>query len=227
MARSNLLKDLVNGSVNIENILLRLKVILSDLDNEAIMKWVNGELQGYKNIEDVPEYRIFKGNPTGTFVVNYQVQYTNAAVPIHSLLDSDEIDKLVTIKISDSIAVIQTILNGENRDNYGRVISTSYCHAISVERLQIASMKIRLPANQLDGVVSFVKSKLVEVIMELEKQFANLDDLDIKTQIEDDKQKKEKVIYNIGKIIYEGSIEIGDKNKIGKSRFGHLFGGKE
>lgn len=124
--------------------------------------------------------------------MNYKFKYTNAAVPIHSLLNLDEINKLVTLNITDSIAVIQTILNGENRDDYGRVISTSYCHAISVETLQIASMKIMLSANHLDGIVSFVKSKLVEVIMELERQFTNLDDLDIKAQIEKDKQKKNK-----------------------------------
>lgn len=191
-----------------------MKIILSDLDNQAIMRWVNGELQGYKEVEYIPEYRIFKGSPTGTFLVNYKFKYTNAAVPIHSLLNLDEINKLITLNITDSIAVIQTILNGENRNNYGRVIFTSYCHAIPVETLQIASMRIMLSTNHLDGIVSFVKSKLVEVIMELERQFTNLDDLDIKTQIEKDKQKKEQVIYNIGEIIYKGSIEIGVKTKL-------------
>lgn len=29
------------------------------------MNWINGELQGYKNEEDVPTYRILKGTPRG------------------------------------------------------------------------------------------------------------------------------------------------------------------
>lgn len=45
MARSQLLKDIVNGKENMESILLRLKVILSDLDSQPIIEWVNGELE--------------------------------------------------------------------------------------------------------------------------------------------------------------------------------------
>lgn len=62
MARSQLLKDLVNGQETLENILLRLKVILSDLDNELIMNWIQGELQGFDTKEDIPTYRIKKGS---------------------------------------------------------------------------------------------------------------------------------------------------------------------
>ncbi|WP_269800869.1 AbiTii domain-containing protein [Bacillus sp. SN10] len=47
MARSQLLKDVVSGQASLENILLRLKVILSDLDNDLTMSWIQGELHGY------------------------------------------------------------------------------------------------------------------------------------------------------------------------------------
>jgi hypothetical protein len=225
MARSQLLKDLVSGNVSIESILLRLKIILSDLDNEPIMNWVNGELHGYKETNEVPKYRILKGNPTGTFLVNYSFKYTNASVPLESLLTRDIIDKIITVDVSDSIAIIQTILNGDNRDNYVKHISTSYCHSISTGALQIAGMRISYASNLLDGIVSYVKSKLVDVVMELEKQFKNLDELDIKSQVEEDSPRKEQVIYNIGQIIYEGSIEVGDNNKISNSKLGYLLGG--
>jgi hypothetical protein len=66
MSRSQLLKDVVNGNVSIETILLRLKVILSDLNNETIENWVNGELKGFNGAKDVPSYRILKGTAFGT-----------------------------------------------------------------------------------------------------------------------------------------------------------------
>jgi hypothetical protein len=226
MARSQLLKDLVGGNVSIENVLLRLKVILTDLNNEAIMNWINGELQGYKETNDVPKYRILEGAPMGTFVVNHRYKYTDAQVPLESLLPQDIIDEIITLKVRDSIATIQIILNGENRDNYAKQIPTSFCHQISKEQLQIAGMNVKFPSNRLDGIVSNVKSKLVEVVMELEKQFENLDDMDIKSQIEENSSKTEQATYNIGQIIYEGSIDIGDRNKFSKSKLGHfLFGG--
>lgn len=32
------------------------------------------------------------------------------------------------------------------------------------------------------------------------------------------------MIYNIENIIYDKSVKVGDKNKIERSRIGHLFG---
>ncbi|WP_144697732.1 hypothetical protein [Fictibacillus phosphorivorans] len=227
MARSQLLKDIVSGKESIENILLRLKVILSDLDSEPITMWVNGELEGYKGQKEIlPQYRILKGTPTGTFLVNYNFKYTEAPVPVRSLITDDKhYENLITVNITDSISAIQNILNNENRENYAKIIDTDFCHAISTEELQIASMKIRFGSNQLDSVVSKVKSKLIDIVMELEKQFHNLDELDIEKQVEEDKFRRDNVVYNIQNIIYDGSLKVGDNNKINKSNLGHLLGG--
>jgi hypothetical protein len=129
------------------------------------------------------------------------------------------------MKMGGSIATIQNILNGPNREYIAKIIPTALCHSISVEELQIDQMNIRFSSNQFDGIVSMVKSKLVEIVMEWEKRFDNLDDLDIKSQVEEDSAKKEQAVYNIEQIIYEGAITVGDKNKFSKSKLGYLFAG--
>lgn len=225
MARSQLLKDVVGGKESIESILLRLKVILSDLDNDSIMNWVEGELKGYKDEYDVPPYRVLKGAPRGTYIINHVAQYSNANVPLRHILSEDLIDKMVTLDVTDSIGALQNILNSENRNHYQKLIPTEFCHTISTMELQITGMTIYYGANQLDAIVSNVKAKLVDVIMELEKQFENLDDLDISDQVEVNREKKEEVVGNIQQIIFDHSINVGDKNKIGRSMLGHLFGG--
>ncbi|MFH7833814.1 AbiTii domain-containing protein [Bacillus luti] len=225
MARSKLLLDVVSGRESLENIFFRLKVILSDLDNQTIMNWIQGELQGYKSGEEIPTYRILSGSAVGTYVINNAMKYTDAPVPLENLLEADKIGELKTVPISDGIGTLQDILNGENREKYAMTIPTSYCHAISTRELQLMGMRIKIGSNQLNGIVSHVKSKLIEVIMELEKQFDNLDDLDIKSQVEDDTSKKDQVTYNIEQILYDSSIQLGDKNKLSRSILGHFFGG--
>ncbi|MCQ2011176.1 hypothetical protein NOM01_14400 [Sporolactobacillus sp. STSJ-5] len=225
MARSQLLKDVVSGKENIENVLLRLKVILTDLENESIINWVNGELRGYKENEDIPAYRKLRGNPMGTYILNYNVKYTNAQVPLEPLISQASIDKLRTLNVRESIVAIQDILSGENRENFGKLIPTIFCHSISTEELQIASMRIRFSSNQLENIVFNVKAKLLDIIMELENKFVDLDELDIETQVAKDNAKKEQVVYNIEKIIFDDSLRVGNKNKISKSRLGNLFGG--
>lgn len=46
MARSNLLKDVISNSISLETILLRLKVILIDLEDNSILEWIDGENKG-------------------------------------------------------------------------------------------------------------------------------------------------------------------------------------
>ncbi|MCP1185042.1 hypothetical protein [Paenibacillus sp. 1781tsa1] len=223
MSRSQLLKDLVSGSITLENILLRLKIILSDLENEWIMEWVNGELEGFGEEDNLPKYRMLTGVPTGTFIVNGRAKYTNSQVPIESLLTLEEIEEIITIYLRDSVSTLQSILNSDKQGKYGKQIPTYECHYISKPHLQIASMNIVIPHNQLTDIVLKVKTKLLDVIMELEKRFTDLDELDIKSQIQND-EAKEIIVNIIGQIIYEGSIDIGDNNHVKNSRIGKMSG---
>ncbi|MEK5217727.1 AbiTii domain-containing protein [Psychrobacillus sp. FSL H8-0487] len=227
MARSKLLTDLVSGSTSLENILLRLKVILSDLEDKKITEWLSGELEGYKE-ETVPSYRILKGSPRGTYIVNNNYHYTDARVPLGSTgtLNDEAIDKLITMKYTDGLNVIQNILSSEDRNNLKMSISTDYCYRISTVNLQILNMSINFSSNQLDGIVSSVKAKLVDIIMMLEKTFENIDALDITSQIDENPQKTQQVIYNLQNIVYGDStdVEIGNGNKISGSKIGKLFG---
>ncbi|MEC1023533.1 AbiTii domain-containing protein [Bacillus paralicheniformis] len=222
MGRSQLLKDAVSGEESIESILLRLKVILSNLKNENIMNWVEGELDGYKGEKVLPPYRIIKGNITGTYWINSNTKYTNHPVPLQLLISKEQIDDLSTVRITDGIGTIQNIFQDKNRGGYGRVIRPEYCYAISNDELEIAGMRVSVPSNRLDGIVSQVKTKLVDVIMELEKEFENLDELDIRSQVEENNSASH-VITIIEKIIYDKSIKIGDKNKINNSSIGHHY----
>lgn len=223
MAKSQLLKDFVKNEGDLETILLRLKVILTDLQDESILAWVNGELSGYK--EDVPEYRILVGMPLGTFIVNRRVQYKEANVPLIGRMSNEEIEDIKTLKMTDSINVIINLLKSEQKNNIGRRVPTELCHSISDYQLQIISMRIAFSSNQLDGIVSSVKSKILDIIMLLEKNFENIDELDILSQIEENPRSAQEVIYNIQQVVFGDTteIEIGDKNKIRESSIGKFF----
>lgn len=224
MARSQLLKDIVTGKEDIESVLLRLKVILSDLNNDSINEWVKSELEGYDEDSILPSYRVVEGNPKGTFVVNYRTQNTNSYIPLDHLLKREEIKELTTVKITDNIGTLYKVLSKEGNE-YGKLIPTSYCYSISIPTLQILSMIIEVPQNILSGVTSSMKSKLVDIVMELEKEFENLDELDISSQIKEKPGKAEQITYNVEKIIFDGSIKLGDGNKVKNSGIGRFFGG--
>ncbi|MEK6189972.1 MAG: hypothetical protein N2A99_03160 [Carnobacterium alterfunditum] len=223
MARSQLLIDAVSGKETLETMFLRLKVVLSDLESENIMNWVNGELEGYKPDEILPPYRIMKGVITGDYLLNFNFPRNNQPVPLGYLISKEEINKLQMLHIRDGIGTLQSFVNGEKEKHYGITLSTEYCSEISIDEIQIAGMRVTAPSNRLTGIISQVKTKLVDVIMELEKEFQNLDELDIRTQVKENNSIVQ-IITHIEKIIYDNSIDIGDNNKFTKSSIGNSFG---
>lgn len=222
MARSQLLIDAVSGKETLETMFLRLKIVLSDLESENIMNWVNGELEGYKDNEILPSYRIMKGVITGNYLVNFHFPRNNQPVPLRLLIDEDKVEKLHMMYIRDGIGTLQSFVQSEKEQHYGITFPAEFCSAISIDEIQIAAMRVTAPSNHLTGIISQVKTKLVDVIMELEKEFRNLDDLDIRTQVKENDSIVQ-IITHIEKIIYDNSIEIGDNNKFTKSSIGNLF----
>lgn len=216
MPRSQLLKDLISGRESLENILMRLKVIIADLDDESIMNWVNGEIQGYEG--NPPKYRVLRGELFGTYILNGYAQVTGN-VPLPNRLLEETKELLRTVNIKDSIGTIKGIVEGENE--FANVIPANLCHSLSTHSVQIINMRCQVPKNFLERIVTHVKGKLLDVILELEKQFTNLDELDISSQIEANAEKRQETITTINNIVYDNSITIGDGNKIGESEIGN------
>lgn len=81
MARSCIIRDLASGKVSVDIGLKQLKVLLTEFDKPEMLKWVNAELQGYDDEDDLPEYRIIAGNLVGNFL-NYYTKCTHIGIPL-------------------------------------------------------------------------------------------------------------------------------------------------
>ncbi|MFJ7665811.1 hypothetical protein ACIQXI_01805 [Lysinibacillus sp. NPDC097195] len=230
MARSNLLKDVVSNSVSLENILLRLKIILSDLEDGSILEWIDGEVSGYKEYDSVPQYRIIEGRAKGTFLVNQSAKYTNALVPLNfTRLPGEYIQEMLTLNVRDGISTIEKNLISENRDQLGRPIPTELCHSISTPQLQIVAMDVMYAANDFESIITYVKNKVVDIILTLEKNFSTeaIDTLDISETIDKSPNIKPELVSVIHNLVYnDRSVEIGDNNKVSRSKIGSFFKGK-
>ena len=55
--KSKIIKELANGSIDTQTALKRTKVLLQELDNDDVLRWINCEIEGYSSGSDVPEYR--------------------------------------------------------------------------------------------------------------------------------------------------------------------------
>ena len=75
MPKSKIIKELANGTADIEKSLNRLYLLACDINNVDLMLWTQNELQGYDPESELPEYRknksfVFRySGITGTYQV--------------------------------------------------------------------------------------------------------------------------------------------------------------
>jgi len=75
----SIINDLVVTDVSLSDPLLKTKVLATRIQNTQLLDWVESELSGYRDKEDLPPYRRSKGILKGNFVNGYK-QYTNVDI---------------------------------------------------------------------------------------------------------------------------------------------------
>ena len=79
-----IINDLIDDSKSLNSSLLKTKVLASRINNDTVFKWVNNELNGYSNTENLPNYRTLPARATGTFTNGFVIE-KNVAIPWMSL----------------------------------------------------------------------------------------------------------------------------------------------
>ena len=85
MAKSKIIKELANGSIDTQTALKRTKVLLQELDNDDVLRWINCEIEGYSSGSEVPEYRKISGQLYGSYFkgsMAAHMKYTHVPLPL-------------------------------------------------------------------------------------------------------------------------------------------------
>ena len=99
MAKSKIIKELANGSIDTQTALKRTKVLLQELDNDDVLRWINCEIEGYSSGSEVPEYRKISGQLYGSYFkgsMAAHMKYTHVPLPLGKMPDEAKQAILVT-----------------------------------------------------------------------------------------------------------------------------------
>lgn len=221
MAKSKIIQDLTNGG-KLDSVLKRLYVILNDLDDKEMATWVNKELSGYNDLEEVPEYRIATVNLLGNYqVIGYgQVKcYSNATLPT-VLLDKKDLDDIKQYRLTHPISTLISIIN--ETDNNKHITIPFPVESYKVfeygTNIKVTDAYRYLDRSELIKVVNKIESKVLDMALYLEKKFGNLDNFDIEDydiSSEDLKNIQEnckQIVYNNCSIQNFDNSQIKSKN---------------
>lgn len=217
MAKSKFIKELANNTIDITTALKRLKVLLIDLDKAEINEWIDCELNGYKDTSKIPSYRKFVGQVKASFIIGRynMMKYTDTPLPTCNIPD-DIKEFIEEVVFSESISAIK-LMEGER---IGKIIPPEFYSYLTkgTNIDSITSAQIEIPKTTPREVISAVENRILDILILLEKEFGNLDELDL--DITNKSPKELETISNkITVIVYNDcSVNIGDNNKIKDSQ---------
>lgn len=187
MARSKIIKDLMQSNKSISIALQELFVIVNELGNQELNRWIKNELNGYTKKDELPSYR--KNLPSTIIYtgVNGNFQVTNQPLPIQSF--GDHAKDIIDLK-----SVNNSIVEIENSKDGNMYIDLTMFAGVVYKNTGIScfSISMKFGNNLSDVITSNVKTRVIEALLLLESEFGILDEL----YIEEDKLSRDKIDKN-------------------------------
>lgn len=217
--RSKIIKDLIMDKINVLQAMQSLSFMLEDINDaeSKIKKWVNNEINGYKNQSDIPEYRKTNAILMGNVQVGYSL-YKNINIP---LADKKAIELLTKIQIKEPLSIVMQLAKAEiESENHSLLLDVNIALVNHYQQTNgdVISASRHLSIYTYNNILALIKDKLLDIFKVLEENYGNLDELYIDFS---DDTKKEEVVKQIQSIVYnDNSISIGNNNKIDDSIVG-------
>ena len=92
----SVINDLSNNET-IQTYALKIKFIANHLKNEKFTRWVNNELEGYRNVDELPSYRLLNTQIIADLLIDNGIKVLtlkNSEMPLANLGDKELIKKL-------------------------------------------------------------------------------------------------------------------------------------
>ena len=221
MAKSKIIKELANKEISLEVDFNRLLIIASDIGNTDLIDWATNELNGYSNDSKIPKYREGKMGHIVYSGINGRLQVNNQPLPL-SVFDKEILDYIKVNYFDQDIATIERFAFGDNGE-IGLELTELAGNVYKNSSIQCISISMKFPKEMFLGILSAIRTKLLKIFIELDRDFGCLDNLDIDTN----GRKLEDINNKLNVIIYEdNSVTIGDSNKLKNNLFQKLGGKK-
>ena len=211
MERSAIFKDATQSEPDTESLLKRLKVLTFGLGCEEFNKWIDSELYGYKK-DDVPEYRKAHGFLQGDIIVGF-TQIKNTNLPLFSV-DDETRKKMLTYSFKEGVGGLRALLKAEQYIMIPWPPESYPTIKKGTNITEILSARLMLAINHVNDILTTVDNTILDILLELESKYGNLDkyDLDFSDEEKDDQTRKSLI-----QILVNNGVIIGNNNDLEKT----------
>ncbi len=163
------------------NALIKTKVLLHKIDQKELIDWINNEINGYKDKEYVPPYRILPAQVLAN-ATNISYQVTAHPIPL-AHLDKEQRDSLENAKLYHSLGVLEEFASKKE----GNIQSPIPMEAIPLlnkglaSGFQIQQAWCQISNTDIIQILIEVRSRLLDFALELSEKFGeNMSDEEVK-----------------------------------------------
>lgn len=214
MAKSTIIKQLVNNEVSLTVVLNRIYVLANDIGNQEVKEWASHELMGYPDKNQLPDYRVFTHcslqytGQNGTYVVkDYPLSITCLSQQTINKIEQHRINTPL-FEIENNAKTIEGQLTIDRTYLAREVHERSTDGILSIDCLAIRQV---IPSTMFARIVNAISRIALDLLLELESVYGKLDDLDIGSEIIN-KTKRKQLDENLNCIISCKKINVTNSN---------------
>ena len=170
----SLLRDIqaaaIDPNTDVSTLLRKCKILAVRLGNEEFKKWVDSELNGYQNVDALPDYRILNTESRGDFSGAFGRNLTNAPIP-PSCLPKQFRDSVTKSYLRAPISAYDSLINKGDRNNaqesWPADVVAHFGEKIYQDMNCLSAWKV-IPYNALVALVDTIKTRVLNFVLEIE-----------------------------------------------------------
>jgi hypothetical protein len=207
----DIIESLTDKSNTLTDILIKTKVLAFKLKNQELQNWIDSELNGYDEKEELPKYRILSCEIMGTISNGFK-QAKNYPIPLTSV-SADLRKGMKTVKMSQSISALDEFIRKEKGSKmYMHVPPEMYDY---MSRDFEGGFVIEYARREIDRVqvietLTSVKSKLLDFLLKLNQEIGDEKISDLNSAQTNDLVSS---LFNSSVFGNNTTIIVGDNNK--------------
>lgn len=162
----------IDSSVDLPTLLRKCKVLAARLGNDDFKKWIDNELSGYENKEDLPEYRVLRVNSKGHFSGAFRTSIRNGDIPLLCLPEKLRKDLGRSYLIQPVAAIASLVNKNESAslcEPWSPDLVSCFGKDIYANMVCMQAWKV-IPASQLVAVLDTIRTRVLNFALEIEIQ---------------------------------------------------------
>lgn len=163
--------DIVNPNNKLSDALRKAKILASILKDKEFKKWIDNELNGYKNENELPEYRVLSTQNFGTFSGSFGSGAKNVGVPIWKMPDDFQKQWSVS-KFTNGIRELESLAEEGQQKS---LIRKWPAEAVALWNMKyeedsdynLVGAYSEISKSAIEAIIDTTRNKLLDFILEL------------------------------------------------------------